>query len=74
MMIDQQYILLKALIALLYTIKGPILHPAQFTFYTDTCFVASLHPAKDDFPPQQTRATTLAPGEACSGANWTRNT
>ena len=47
---------------------GPILHPVQFTFYTDACIVASC-----------TRyATTLAPGEACqwkaeacSGANYT---
>ena len=25
---------------------GPILHPAQLTFYTDACIVASLHPAQ----------------------------
>ena len=26
--------------------EGPILHPAQLTFYTDACVVASLHPAQ----------------------------
>ena len=46
--------------------EGPILHPAQFTFYTDACIVASLFTrCKADFPPQQTGATTLVPGEAC---------
>ena len=53
----------------------PILHTAQLTFYTDTCIISR---RKADFPPQQTRATTLAPweafrrkAEACFGAKDT---
>ena len=42
--------------------KGPILHPAQLTFYTDAGIFASLHPAQSRFPPpQQTCATNLSP-------------
>ena len=48
-----------------FLLLGPISHPAQLTFYTDACIVASLHRRKADFPPQQPAATTLAPGEAC---------
>ena len=49
--------------------EGPILHPAQLTFYTDACVVASLHPAQSWFPPAAqaiaSGATALAHGEAC---------
>ena len=59
---------------------GPILHPAQFSFYTDACVVASLQLARSGlFPPQARVAklgNDLAPRgavckkeEACSGAN-----
>jgi hypothetical protein len=30
---------------------GPILHPAQLTFYTDACIVASLNPVFNRFCP-----------------------
>ena len=37
----------------IYIALGPILHPAQMTFYTDTCVVASLQMARSVlFPPQ----------------------
>ena len=45
-------------------IKGPILQPVQFTFYTDdACIVANRR--KADFLPKQTGATEIAPWEAC---------
>ena len=60
--------------------QGPILHPAQLTFYTDACIVAGLHPARSGLLPPQARVGKLGndlahPGavqqkeEACSGAN-----
>ena len=59
---------------------GPILHPAQFTFYSGACVVASLQPAQRVlFPPPPhvgKLGNDLAPQgavrrkeEACSGAN-----
>ena len=59
---------------------GPILHPAQLTFYTDACVVASLQLAQSVlFPPAPLVGklrNDLAPQgaarrkeEACSGAN-----
>jgi hypothetical protein len=60
--------------------QGPILHPAQLTFYTDPCFVASFQLAQSVLFPQSPRVgklrNDLAPKgavrqkeEVCSGAN-----
>ena len=38
-----------------WNIVGPILHPAQLTFYTDACILASFHPAQSWFSPAATR-------------------
>ena len=59
---------------------GPILHPAQLTFYTGTCVVASLQLAQSILCPPQAHVAKLgddlAPQgavqrkeEACSGTN-----
>ena len=38
-----------------WNIVGPILHPAQLTFYTNACILASFHPAQSWFSPAATR-------------------
>jgi len=64
--------------------KGPILHPAQLTLYTDAYIIAILHPTHNRLFPPQTQVGKLGnelplPGavqqkeEVCCGANVQRS-
>ena len=47
---------------------GPILHPAQLTFYTDACVVASLQLARSVLSPPQAGVAKLGNDLAPQGA------